>query len=85
MVKHISMSDGRISHMLGLQPDDILLITSSNTQISGIVDILVVGDNEKANGTVTVRKYGEDEQTTMAFDEFVTMINHDIETYSRKD
>lgn len=46
MLKHISMSDGRISHMLGLQPDDILLITSSNTQISGIVDTLVVGDND---------------------------------------
>ena len=54
-------------------------------QVNKIPYTLVVGDNEKANGTVTVRKYGEDEQTTMAFDEFVTMINHDIETYSRKD
>ena len=54
-------------------------------QVNKIPYTLVVGDNEKANGTVTVRKYGEDEQTTMAFDEFVTMINHDIETYSRED
>ena len=41
-------------------------------QVNKIPYTLVVGDNE-------------DEQTTMAFDEFVTMINHDIETYSRED
>ncbi|HIX02355.1 MAG TPA: threonine--tRNA ligase [Candidatus Ligilactobacillus excrementigallinarum] len=54
-------------------------------QINKIPYTLVVGDSEKENGTVTVRKYGEEKQTTMPFDDFVTMINHDIETYSRED
>lgn len=46
MLKNIIVSDGRISRMLELQPDDILLITSSTTHISGIVDTLVVGNND---------------------------------------
>ena len=46
---------------------------------------LVVGDQEVADGTVTVRKYGSEKTETMAQDEFRNLILHDIETYSRKE
>ena len=35
---------------------------------------LVIGDNEVKNNTVTYRKYGEQQQTTVSIDEFVAMI-----------
>ncbi|GKS80951.1 threonine--tRNA ligase [Ligilactobacillus pabuli] len=53
-------------------------------QVNKIPYSLVIGDQEVADNTVTVRKYGEKETETMAFDDFVTLLNHDIETYSRK-
>ena len=34
----------------------------------------VIGDNERDNGTVTYRKYGEKDQTTVSIDEFVNII-----------
>lgn len=46
---------------------------------------LVVGDQEVAGGTVTVRKYGSEKTETMTQDEFRNLILHDIETYSRKE
>lgn len=46
---------------------------------------LVVGDQEVADGTVTVRKYGSEKTETMTQDEFRNLILHDIETYSRKE
>ncbi len=35
---------------------------------------LVIGDNEVKNNTVTYRKYGEQQQTTVTIDEFVALI-----------
>ena len=35
-----------------------------------IPNVLVVGENEQNNGTVTLRRYGESDQTTLAFDVF---------------
>ena len=46
---------------------------------------LVVGDDEMANNSVSVRKYGEQDQNDMSMDDFMKEILHDIATYSRKD
>jgi threonyl-tRNA synthetase len=53
-------------------------------QVNKIPYTLVLGDHEVADQTVTVRKYGQKDTETMPFDDFVTLLNHDIETYSRK-
>jgi threonyl-tRNA synthetase len=39
---------------------------------------LVIGDNEVDNQTVTYRKYGEKEQTTLPLDAFISMIKAEI-------
>ena len=36
---------------------------------------LVIGDNEVQNNTVTYRKYGEQKQTTVTIDEFISFMN----------
>ena len=54
-------------------------------QVNKVPYTLVLGDKEVSDGNVTVRRYGEEETTTMAFDEFVSELMHDIETYSRED
>ena len=45
---------------------------------------LVVGDDEKANNGVSVRKYGEKEQNEMGQDAFMNEILADIASYSRE-
>ena len=45
---------------------------------------LVVGDDEKANNGVSVRKYGEKEQNEMSQDTFMNEILADIASYSRE-
>jgi threonyl-tRNA synthetase len=40
--------------------------------------LLVIGEKEQADGTVTVRRYGEERQETMAFDRFVTELTAEI-------
>ena len=45
---------------------------------------LVVGDDEVANGSVSVRKYGEKDQNSMSQDDFMHEILSDIASYSRK-
>lgn len=46
---------------------------------------LVVGEDEMANDSVSVRKYGEKDQNGMTVDAFMDEILHDITTYSRED
>lgn len=46
---------------------------------------LVVGEDEMANDSVSVRKYGERDQNGMTVDAFMDEILHDIATYSRED
>lgn len=46
---------------------------------------LVVGEDEMANDSVSVRKYGEKDQNGMTLDAFMDEILHDIATYSRED
>lgn len=43
-------------------------------QMQKIPYMLVVGDNEMNEGTVNVRKYGEQKSETMALDEFITAL-----------
>ena len=46
---------------------------------------LVVGEDEMANDSFSVRKYGEKDQNGMTVDAFMDEILHDIATYSRED
>lgn len=54
-------------------------------QVNKVPYTLVVGDNEKEQGTVTVRRYGQEKTETMAFDDFKKILDHDLETYSRNE
>lgn len=48
-------------------------------QLKKIPYQLVLGDNERDNGTVTCRKHGEKKQTTVTFEEFVELLNTEVE------
>lgn len=48
-------------------------------QLKKIPYQLVLGDNERDNGTVTYRKHGEKKQTTVNFEEFVELLNTEVE------
>lgn len=48
-------------------------------QLKKIPYQLVLGDNERDNGTVTYRKHGEKKQTTVTFEEFVELLNTEVE------
>lgn len=53
-------------------------------QVKKIPYALVVGDQEVADGTVNVRKYGEKDSTTMKADEFLAMVQEKIKTRDEK-
>ena len=46
---------------------------------------LVVGDGEKENHTVTIRRQGHKESNTVSFDEFVKLLQKEIEEKVRCD
>ena len=46
--------------------------------------LLVVGQREEAEGTVTVRRYGEEEQESMGFDTFVEEVVEEIRLRARR-
>lgn len=48
-------------------------------QLKKIPYQLVLGDNERDNDTVTYRKHGEKKQTTVTFEEFVELLNTEVE------
>lgn len=48
-------------------------------QLKKIPYQLVLGDNERDNGTVTYRKHGDKKQTTVTFEEFVELLNTEVE------
>ena len=54
-----------------------------NAQVNKVPYTLVLGDNEKNDGTVTYRKYGEKDQITVKLDDFIKMIKEEIETRKR--
>ena len=49
-----------------------------NAQLKKVPYTLVIGDNERDNGTVTYRKFGQKEQITVSVDEFLKMILDEI-------
>ena len=55
-----------------------------HAQVNKIPYTLVIGDEEVSNGTVTVRKYGEEKTNTMTKAEFKNLLFEDIENYSRE-
>ena len=54
-------------------------------QLKKIPYQLVLGDNERDNGTVTYRKHGEKKQTTVTFEEFVELLNTEVENKTLRD
>lgn len=50
-----------------------------DAQIQKIPYILVVGDREMQNGTVAVRKYGSKDSSVISFDEFLSLIQQEID------
>ncbi|MFP3416212.1 His/Gly/Thr/Pro-type tRNA ligase C-terminal domain-containing protein, partial [Bacillus sp. SIMBA_074] len=47
-------------------------------QMQKIPYMLVVGDNEAKEGSVNVRKYGEQKSETIAFEDFVAAIKAEV-------
>ena len=47
-----------------------------------IPNLLIIGEREQADGTVTLRKYGQEQQTTMSIDDFEKLILTQIRTRS---
>ena len=58
--------------------EDKLGYRMRNAQIKKVPYTIVIGDHEKEEGTVTYRHYGEKQQITVKFDEFVSMIQEEI-------
>ncbi|WP_409022690.1 threonine--tRNA ligase [Dellaglioa sp. P0083] len=53
-------------------------------QVTKVPYILVVGDNEVAENTVSVRRHGEDDSNIFTKDDFINNITKEIANYSRK-
>lgn len=51
-----------------------------DSQVSKVPFQLVFGDNELAEGKVTVRRYGEQKTETLSLEDFVVMVKEKIET-----
>ena len=51
-----------------------------DSQVSKVPFQLVFGDNELAEGKVTVRRYGEQKTETLSLEDFVAMVKEKIET-----
>ncbi len=54
-----------------------------SAQVNKIPYTIVIGDNERDNGTVTYRKYGQKDQITVSVDEFLKLIKEEIDTKKR--
>ena len=54
-----------------------------SSQLRKIPYTIVIGDNEKANRTVTYRKYGSKDQITVSIDEFIDLIEKEIKERTR--
>lgn len=54
-----------------------------NSQVRKIPYTIVIGDNERDNGTVTYRKYGQKDQITVSLEEFNKLLKEEIENKKR--
>lgn len=55
-----------------------------HAQVTKVPYILVVGDNEVAENTVSVRRHGEDDSNVFTKEDFINNISKEIANYSRK-
>ncbi|MCL0318446.1 threonine--tRNA ligase [Apilactobacillus xinyiensis] len=55
-----------------------------DAQTNKVPYTLVVGDDELSSNKVSVRRYGEDNSSELAIDDFIKAIQEDISNYSRK-
>jgi threonyl-tRNA synthetase len=60
------------------QRDEKIGYKIREAQMQKIPYMLVVGDNEAKEGSVNVRKYGEQKSETVAFEDFVKMIKAEV-------
>ena len=51
------------------------------SQTKKIPYTLVLGNNERDSKTITYRKYGEEKTTTISLEEFINMLNKQVEEY----
>ena len=58
--------------------DDKLGYRMRSAQVKKVPYTIVIGDHEKEEGTVTYRHFGQKEQITVSYDEFVKMIKEEI-------
>ena len=54
-----------------------------NSQVRKIPYTIVIGDNERDNGTVTYRKFGQKDQITVSLEEFNKLLKEEVETKKR--
>ena len=54
-----------------------------NAQMRKIPFTIVLGDDEKANKTITYRRYGQKEQVNISLNDFIKLIKEEIETKKR--
>ena len=54
-----------------------------SAQVNKIPYTIVIGDNERDNETVTYRKYGQKDQITVSVDEFLKLIQEEIDQKKR--
>ena len=66
------------------QRDEKLGYRMRESQTRKIPYTLVIGDNERDNGMVTYRRFGEKDSTTLSVDEFIELIHNEIKNKHAK-
>lgn len=51
-----------------------------DAEVKKVPYMLIIGENEMNSETVSIRKHGEGDKGSMTIDEFVQMINKEVET-----
>lgn len=64
--------------------DDKLGYRMRNAQVKKVPYTIVIGDHEKEDGTVTYRHFGQKEQITVKYEDFLNMIKEEIKTRALK-
>ena len=59
--------------------DEKLNYRLRETQISKIPITIILGDKERDNNTISYRKHGQTETTTLSVDEFINMLKEEVD------
>ena len=54
-----------------------------NSQMRKIPHTIVIGDNERDNNTVTYRKFGQKDQITVSFADFVKLLHDEVKNKTK--